>query len=260
MCGAPIQDGDQFCMSCGTKVEVQNIHKDTFTICQNCNTQFNSTFGVCPNCGVVYETTENNVVIETSNEIPLDDGILRCPDCGTKIVRPIKKDIETESIITQKETDLSSADSCNPFKGLIVCAVIILISALILPIYYYEGGTKFSIFLLGFKEIDRHFGMAFEEPLIRCNTIVFACLALTSIINITLAYKRKHKGTMFCLFVALCAMIVYPIYVYDNLPDLNTIRTVSIGFFVIIIAVIAGMMFSYKCSKDKNSGESEKMP
>lgn len=189
----------------------------------------------------------------------LDDSIY-CPECGTKIVRPIKTDIKTESIITKKETDLLSANSFNQFKGLIICAVIILISALILPIYYYEGGTKLSIFLLGFKEIDRHFGIAFEEPLIRCNTIVFACLALTSIINIALAHKRKHKGTMFCFVVALCAMIIYPIYVYDNLPDLNTVRTVSIGFFVIIIAIIVGMVFSYKCSKVANSGESEKTP
>ena len=189
----------------------------------------------------------------------MDDSIY-CPECGTKIVRPINTDIETESIVTKKETDLSSSDSFNPFKGLIICAVIILISAMILPIYYYEGGTKLSIFLLGFKEIDRHFGIAFEEPLIRCNTIVFACLALTSIINIVLAYKRKLKGTMFCFVVALCAMIIYPIYVYDNLPDLNTIRTVSIGFFVIIIAIIVGMVFSYKCGKIANSGESEKTP
>lgn len=186
----------------------------------------------------------------------LDKSVF-CSECGTKIVRPTKKSIETENTTSQKETNLSATDSFNPFKGLIVCAVIILIAALILPIYYYEGGTKLSIFLLGFKEIDRHFGIAFEEPLIRCNTIVFICLALTSITNIALASKRKHNGTMFCFLIALCATIVYPIYVYDNLPDLNTIRTVSIGFFVILIAIIVGMVFSYNCSKATDSGERE---
>lgn len=168
-----------------------------------------------------------------------------------------KTSAEAKSIVTPKEIDKSAADSFNPYKGLITCAVIILLAALFLPIYYYEGGTELSIFLLGYKEIGRHFGIAFEEPLTRCNTIVFACLVLTSITNIALAYKEKHKGTMFCFLIALCAMIVYPIYLYDNLPDLNTVRTVSIGFFVIIIAIIVGMVFSYKCSKGENSSESE---
>lgn len=186
------------------------------------------------------------------------DNSVYCSECGTKIVRTPETSVETKGIVARKEPEKPAVDSFTPYKGLIVCAVIMLLSALILPIYYYEGGTKLSIFLLGFKEIDRHFGIAFEEPLIRCNTIVFACLALTSITNIALAYKRKHKGTMFCFLVALCAMIVYPIYVYDNLPDLNTVRTVSIGFFVIIITIIVGIVFSYKCSKVENLKESGK--
>ena len=185
------------------------------------------------------------------------DDSVHCLECGTKLVRPLNTNVEAESLVTQKETDKSSANSFNPYKGLIVCAVIVILAALILPLYYYEGGTKNSFCLLDFKEINRDFGRAFSIPLIRCNTITFACLALTSLITIALAYKRKHKGTMFCFFVALCTMVIYPIYMYDNLPDLNTIRTVSIGFFVIITAIVVGMIFSYKCSRYVNSEKSK---
>lgn len=183
----------------------------------------------------------------------ISDDSVYCLACSTKIVRPPKTSVEAESVVTQKEIDKSSTGSFNPYKGLIICAVIVILAALILPLYYYEGGTKHSFCLLDFKEINRDFGRAFRIPLTRCHAITFACLALTSMITIVLAYKKKHKGIMFCFFVALCTMVIYPIYMYDNLPDLNTIRTVSIGFFVIIIAIVVGMIFSYKCSNYVNS-------
>lgn len=123
-CGTPIQKGDQFCMSCGTKVESQNINT---VICQNCNTPFDYTYGVCPNCGTV-PTSSDEASLEQKDSYIADD-VLRCPDCGLEIQEnekycircgtPITKSISTSEVLNTEDNKLSQlqAELSNLFQS-----------------------------------------------------------------------------------------------------------------------------------------------
>ena len=52
------------------------------------------------------------------------DNSVYCSECGTKIVRTPETSVETEGIVARKEPEKPAVDSFTPYKGLIVCAVI----------------------------------------------------------------------------------------------------------------------------------------
>lgn len=50
-CGAEIEEGTNFCPSCGTKINWETSQTDQTFTCGNCGREFNGKVGFCPHCG-----------------------------------------------------------------------------------------------------------------------------------------------------------------------------------------------------------------
>lgn len=50
-CGAELEEGTNFCPSCGTKINWETSQTDQTFTCGNCGGEFNGKVGFCPHCG-----------------------------------------------------------------------------------------------------------------------------------------------------------------------------------------------------------------
>ena len=50
-CGAELEEGTNFCPSCGTKINWETSQTDQTFTCGNCGREFNGKVGFCPHCG-----------------------------------------------------------------------------------------------------------------------------------------------------------------------------------------------------------------
>ena len=89
-CGNYCNIGDVFCMNCGVKLSHENV-------CPNCGAKVLDNDSFCGICGVNLKNTQpniqnpNNVIPQVVLNNATDENTVKCPYCGSKVKRNIKK-------------------------------------------------------------------------------------------------------------------------------------------------------------------------